>query len=310
MQLCDIDGELNASSVYASKADCRSDSKRWQKFYTNYLDPTERSGAPGNPGNPSVAKVKFPKRSFGDGGYLDNAPFSYSVDALLSRQSIYPVDRKLIYVEPSPGHPEEERLMAEKPNAIQNSLDALLFIPRYETIRDDLRRVLDRNRATTRIRKTLTQVEGEVEHEATSGDGGRPKKLTSDVISNEITFLKNELCLQVYYRLRAGSVTDQLAQVVANLLCIDPDSVWFVALRSLVREWRESRYEIDRLQASMRWPHRPVVTKAIHRPALSLISFETSTCRIGFAGFDLFFGRLTTYKVLTRIRENRRTRSR
>jgi patatin-related protein len=126
MRLCEIDEVLAAHDGYSAKKYCFSKSTRWQKFYVNYLQ-----GVLGG-------ATKFPQRSFGDGGYLNNAPFSYAVDTLLSRQADVPVNRKLLYVEPSPAHPEEDPNLSAKqadpnisakPNAIRNSLAALVTIP-------------------------------------------------------------------------------------------------------------------------------------------------------------------------------------
>src|SRR5258706_674623 len=43
-------------------------------------------------------------RSFGDGGYLDNKPFGYAIDALSIRADSLPSMRQLLYVEPTPEH--------------------------------------------------------------------------------------------------------------------------------------------------------------------------------------------------------------
>jgi patatin-related protein len=62
------------------------------------------------------------KRAFGDGGYLDNKPFSYVCEALSWRLGGLPMERKLIYVEPAPSHPELDRQNYDrKPDAIQNA---------------------------------------------------------------------------------------------------------------------------------------------------------------------------------------------
>ena len=44
----------------------------------------------------------YVERPFADGGYLDNKPFSYAIDMLGTHHAALPVDRKLLYVEPSP----------------------------------------------------------------------------------------------------------------------------------------------------------------------------------------------------------------
>ncbi len=225
MQLCSVDDILRHSSTYAPKNYCSSGSTRWQKYYTNYL----QGVLPGT--------TPFPERAFGDGGYLNNAPFSFVVDALAQRQSEVPMDRKLIFVEPSPDHPEEAAAHPEPPNAIENSIDALIVIPGYQTVRNDLTRVLDRNRAITKINDILAEAEQEIENQARS---------MPDVEQNpqEIWF-STEVCSRAYYRMRSSDLTDLLAQMVARLRSIDEDSAYFLALRSLIRAWRETFFPSD-----------------------------------------------------------------
>ena len=96
MCLSDTDHDSSTATDTNGNGDCTSDSKLWQRFYRDYLDPR------------GVSTVRFPKRAFGDGGYLDNKPFSYATEALMNRNADVPVDRKLIYIEPSPEHPEDD----------------------------------------------------------------------------------------------------------------------------------------------------------------------------------------------------------
>jgi len=221
MQLCDIDEILRRKSSYSAKRYCFSGSSRWQKFYTNYLQDAF-GGA-----------TEFSRRSFGDGGYLNNAPFSYAVDTLLKRQADLPVSRKLLYVEPSPAHPEEQPARTGRPNAIENGLAALITIPGYQTIRNDLSRVLQRNREAARINTTLNEIQRHIQ-EALPPHAGPLVEIAPP-----------EPALQGYYQLRASDVTDRFATILARTLWIDEESILFTALRSLIRAWRERRYEID-----------------------------------------------------------------
>ena len=111
-----------------------------------------------------MADGNWRSRAFGDGGYLDNKPFSYVVDALSWRLGALPMERKLIYVEPAPAHAETERqIFADKPDAIENAFAALNKIPQYETIREDLEAVLARNRRIERVERIVRQVEADIE---------------------------------------------------------------------------------------------------------------------------------------------------
>jgi patatin-related protein len=116
--------------------------EKWSKFYKEY----EKAGD------------DFPRRSFGDGGYLDNKPFSYATEALLRRRADRVVDRKLIYIDPSPEHPANTNI-DQKPDAFQNVLAALLSIPRYEPVREDLEKVIERNQLIQRVNNIISQID-------------------------------------------------------------------------------------------------------------------------------------------------------
>jgi predicted acylesterase/phospholipase RssA len=229
MRLCDIDEVLASDHVYApDRPYCRSDSTRWQKFFTNYIqtDPDDVDAV-------DMRSTPFPRRSFGDGGYLNNAPFSYAVDALLARQPALPIDRKLLYVEPSPAHPEEAALRTDKPDAIENSLAALVTIPGYQTIRNDLFRMLERNHNAAKINKALNEVQAAIQLPERDPPGEPP----------EMPFLTDD-CYRGCYQVRATDTTNQLALIAARALSVDEQSVLFTALRSLIRAWRDFRYRV------------------------------------------------------------------
>ena len=70
MCLCDTDTILERYGSYAADENCRSENTKWQRFYKDYLNPA------------GVHTVKFPKRAFADGGYLDNKPFTYATETV------------------------------------------------------------------------------------------------------------------------------------------------------------------------------------------------------------------------------------
>ena len=73
---------------------------------------------------------------------------------------LLPVDRKLIYIEPSPEHPEDSPVNPTKPDALANVKAALLDLPAYETIREDLQRRIERNNLINRINRITAAVDG------------------------------------------------------------------------------------------------------------------------------------------------------
>jgi patatin-related protein len=185
-------------------------------------------------------------RAFGDGGYLDNKPFSYVADTLSRRFSAVPIERKLLFVEPSPDKldPHEMPEDGNAPDALENSLAALTTIPRYESIREDLQAVLSRNRRIERIERVVRL--GELSVNPTdafsvriSGDGKIPTwsklKLSEMIAYYGTAFLP-------YQRLRVYAVTDRLADRLGRQWDIVSDSDQQYALRALVRVWRERNF--------------------------------------------------------------------
>ena len=190
----------------------------------------------------------FPSGSFGDGGYLDNKPFSHAIDALVTRHAEVPVERKLIYVEPAPDHPEDTAPLRRQPDAIENSLAALVEIPGYETIRGDLQTVLERNRGMERVSRILKGVEREIEAAiAREGVGAGRNLPVSDWARLDVREIVERFGLPylAYTQLKVSSVTDDLTTIFARVFRFDADSAFFRASRCLVRAWRNANYVED-----------------------------------------------------------------
>jgi patatin-related protein len=166
----------------------------------------------------------FQQRPFGDGGYLDNKPFTYAIETIKKRHAMLPVDRKLIYIEPSPESMPAAR--RDRPNAVENSLDALVVLPRYETIRQDIESVIEWNANISRLHRVLDHFEREIEARA----------------PGDLLGMENTLAYDSYWRLRLSGAADQLADFVADCLGTDATSAEGQAIRSIVGTWRESRF--------------------------------------------------------------------
>jgi patatin-related protein len=213
---------------------------RWHRHFEEY----ERAIPP---------ESSVTSRPFADGGYLDNKPFSYAIDAIASRQGGSPgvVERKLVYIEPDPEQlapPAWEARGADAPNVLDNSLEALR-IRSYETIREDLLRLRDRNRVVDKTRSVVAGIDADFQ--ALAGTPGNPLAALADIIAQREQFGERALDQVVavfgaayggYHRLKVGEVTDDVAQVVAARVGVAPASDEFRALRLLVRAWRNARY--------------------------------------------------------------------
>src|SRR3546814_8294116 len=104
-----------------------------------------------------------------DGSVLANAPFKPAIDALRERPARRPVDRRFVYIDPSPGMKIHlaEGAEARTPGFFQTILGAISELPRKQPISDNL----DANAATSsrheQKRSVLADiapaVEGEIE---------------------------------------------------------------------------------------------------------------------------------------------------
>jgi len=247
MVLTDIDAILDGYGRYANDSEARSGSVRWSRFFRDY---EKASG---------LKPVPPQKRAFADGGDLDNKPFGYAIDTLARRHADYPITRKLLYVEPSPEHPENEPEKDQRPNFLENAIDALSTLPMYETIREDLQRVKLRNRLVVRINRVLENVDVDVEKAIQSDtDQGTQNVLMSieinheklrDLTDDEWSKLYLDDMIKrkgrgyaAYHRLEIASVTDDLARIVTRGAGLNDDSDYFAVNRSLTRAWRGLRY--------------------------------------------------------------------
>lgn len=98
---------------------------------------------------------------FVDGGVLDNRPFSPTIKEMYYRTANRPVERKLLYIDPSPDRFSQGRVFQEmcKPNVVQVVQDSLVGMPTYESITTDLELIKDRNEKVRRYNSLLADAE-------------------------------------------------------------------------------------------------------------------------------------------------------
>jgi patatin-related protein len=206
--------------------------------------------------------VDWNSRVFVDGGTLDNKPFGYAIEALSHRQANVLIDRKLIYVEPKPDlDGGRERISwNHKPDALTNTLNIVSSLPGYETIREDLQQVLERNRLIVRVNYIVSNARKDeyslLNLSAANGDleeiieknprlaRRRANKEWSALKLTELALVKGQ-AVYPYYRLRMSAVTDDLARLATRRAGFDDASDYFLAIRSLVRAWRLNNYNKD-----------------------------------------------------------------
>lgn len=253
VKLSDIDEALVKLNL-----NVRADNEEWQTFYEEYLQPDIDLSDPAQKDeNPDATRARlakeFKSRPFNDGGILDNSPFSFAIDSLQFRHSDLPVDRKLLYIEPVPEHPEAEVDSMSKPDALATGWLSLSVLPRYQFIREDLERLLERNRLIERVKRILTGVErDEMERFWNEYWEGRlAKPLDSSMFGGKtLSQMIGEIGMGAgwggYQRLRVGETTDEMTAMIGQAAGFNEKSDEFLAIHYLVRTWRQQNYDANK----------------------------------------------------------------
>ena len=228
MQLEDIIPILKTDLFKDDYKDISVNDTDWKQFYKEYLDRGD----------------DFPLRSFGDGGYLDNKPFSYATEALLSRRADFPVDRKLIYIEPSPEHPEDKPLTTERPDMLENILAALVGLPRQETIREDLKVIAERNKLIRNVKHILSE---SFYFKNNKGDSAEPKWVHKLEWANKFLLDQDVLTWYgngyiTYHQLRVESVLKDLSMAFSEALGWSVNGSEENKLHELLHTWLDELY--------------------------------------------------------------------
>ena len=100
-----------------------------------------------------------------DGSVLANAPFRPAIDALKERPARREIDRRFVYIDPSPGVKIRLGSGGEKPGFFQTILGALSDLPRQQPIRDNLDAIAERSGRIDRMRGIVTALRPAVEEE-------------------------------------------------------------------------------------------------------------------------------------------------
>ena len=239
MQLCKLT-DLQITKAWPAKLEVPGDQlKEWEsKFFDN---------------SAQVPTGSNRTRAFGDGGYLNNKPFSFVVEMLGRHSATFPTERNLIYVEPTPDHPESEARLdtaaaqqgTNAPNALANSYDALMKLPGYQAIHDDLQRVIERNRLVRKVSELSSAI-------TTKMDGvgvvkrmsSAPAEVAPSLYMTPRFALLNENSAGDfgYLNLCVYSTTDELSKVLSQWFNYPTSSSYYYGIRCLVRAWRENNF--------------------------------------------------------------------
>lgn len=191
----------------------------------------------------SRAGDPYRHRSFGDGGDIDNKPFSYAIDNLSVRRSTVPVNRKLLYVEPDPGRYQPEPAVVARVDPITSGVKAA-SLPRAETIREDLDRVREHNAAARRVLEITETVEEAIRLGTPRyPTGPHTQEHTSDWLDERGAAARARgLPYVVYQRLKVQQSVERVAQLLSRAAGFHDESDHSVAVRFLVQVWVDAHY--------------------------------------------------------------------
>jgi patatin-related protein len=103
-----------------------------------------------------------------DGSVLVNAPFAQAIGALRNRPARREVDRRFVYIEPTPhsegfritaaGRPDASGVTAALPGFFRTIFGAVSDIPREQPIRDDLERIAQRSERIHHMQRVIESI--------------------------------------------------------------------------------------------------------------------------------------------------------
>lgn len=202
------------------------------------------------PGARAVDALPYRERVYVDGGYLDNKPFDHAIGVLGDRSPTLPARRVLLYVEPAPEQLELQAQADNPPDALQNVGAALVTIPGYETIRQDLQRVLARNRLVERVNRVTSGAEQDLL--ALERSAADPEAVRDEFAApHTAAYGDDDLGSMIrrygigyggYHRLKVAETTDDIAAWCVAAAGYDVDSDETHAVRYLVRAWRNAHF--------------------------------------------------------------------
>lgn len=104
-----------------------------------------------------------------DGSVLANAPFRPAIEALRERPAHRQIDRRFVYIDPSPGMTFALRSNGdEAPGFFRTVIGALSELPRHQPIRDNLDALSERSEKIERMLTILERIREEVEAQVES----------------------------------------------------------------------------------------------------------------------------------------------
>ena len=159
-----------------------------------------------------------------DGSVLANAPFRPAIDALRQRPAKRQVDRRFVYIDPSPGRKIRLGRPGDTPGWFQTILGALSDLPRQQPIRDNLEAIATRSARTERLRGIVAAIRPTVEAEVAAlfGDALAQRPTAARLMAwrrraHDAAVEAAGYAHAAYLHLKVAGVLDTLAALLADV---------------------------------------------------------------------------------------------
>ena len=159
-----------------------------------------------------------------DGSVLANAPFRPAIEALRERPARREVDRRFVYVDPSPNNKLSLAARGHAPGWFQTILGALSDLPRQQPIRDNLEALAARSDRTERLRGIVAAIRPTVDAEVAALFGGALDQLpTPERLlawrrrAHEAAVANAGYAHAAYHHLKVAGVIDMAAALLAGV---------------------------------------------------------------------------------------------
>jgi patatin-related protein len=186
---------------------------------------------------------------FIDGSVLNNRPFSEAIAAIQGRPAYRQVDRRLVYIDPSPAMPEGTDRLAY-PGFFSTLKGALSDIPRNQPIADALDGVIDFNDQVRHLRGIIEGARPRVSRlvgDVISEPLARDLALASTTASDRIKAWREHVNAQVvreagfayeaYVRLKLAAVRGFISRLIVGLRRVPQRSPFANAISMIVDVW-------------------------------------------------------------------------
>lgn len=161
-----------------------------------------------------------------DGSVLANAPFGPAIDALRERPARRQIDRRFVYIDPSPGPKFRLASGSAQPGFFQTIIGAVSELPRQQPIRDNLEAIVEHSRRVERMAGVVAAMRPAVEEqvEAVFGhtlflDRPTPKRLAAwRHRAQQAAVNQAGYAFAPYEAVKRDGVVERLATTVAGLI--------------------------------------------------------------------------------------------